>query len=36
MLIQAASKPGNSELKIKVLQGGDSVERSVRYSIAAQ
>ena len=36
MLIRAASKPGNSELKIKVLQGGDSVERSVRYSIAAQ
>jgi hypothetical protein len=34
MTIGAIAKPGHYELKITVFQGGESAERSVRYSIA--
>ncbi len=36
MTIGAIAKPGSYELKITVFQGGESVERSIRYSIAAR
>jgi hypothetical protein len=36
MTIGALAEPGNYELKIAMLQGGQSVERSIRYSIAAK
>jgi hypothetical protein len=36
MTIGAIAKPGNYELKIAMFQGGESVERSIRYSIAAR
>jgi hypothetical protein len=36
MTIGAIAKPGHYELKITLLQGGESVERSIRYSIAAR
>jgi hypothetical protein len=36
MLMRAVPRPGNCELKITALQGGDSIQRTIRYSIAAQ
>jgi hypothetical protein len=36
MSIGALVEPGNYELKIAMIQGGESVERSVRYSIATK
>jgi len=36
MTIGAIAKPGSYELKITLLQGGESVEQSIRYSIAAR
>jgi hypothetical protein len=36
MTIGAIAEPGHYELKITLVQGGESVERSVRYSIAAR
>jgi hypothetical protein len=34
MLIRTRPHPGNCELRITARQGGESVERSVRYSVA--
>jgi hypothetical protein len=36
MSIGAVARPGNYELKITALQGSDSVEQSLKYSIAAK
>ena len=36
MVMRAVPRPGNCELKITAQQGGESVQRSIRYSIAAQ
>jgi hypothetical protein len=36
MTIGAVARPGNYELKITALQGSDSVEQSLKYSIAAK
>jgi hypothetical protein len=36
MTVGAFAEPGNRELKVAMLKGGESVERSVRYSIASR
>ncbi len=36
MTIAAIDAPGSYELRIKLVQGAESVERSIRYSIAAR
>jgi hypothetical protein len=36
MTIAAIAKPGSYQLKITLSQGGESVEQSIRYSIAAK
>jgi hypothetical protein len=36
MTIGTLPKPGDYELKITLFQGGKSVQRSIRYSIAAR
>ena len=36
MLIESAAKPGDCELKIVAIQGGQALERSLKFTVAAQ
>ncbi|HLJ49598.1 MAG TPA: VWA domain-containing protein [Bryobacteraceae bacterium] len=36
MVINTAAKPGNCELRITAIQGGSSMQQSLKYSIAAK
>jgi VWFA-related protein len=36
MVIAAAAKPGECELRITAIQGNESLERSVKYTVAAE
>jgi energy-coupling factor transporter ATP-binding protein EcfA2 len=36
MTIEGIPKPGNYQIEITMIQGGESVEQSIRYSIAAR